>query len=307
MSEQGKGSHRRSRLRRAIGALFSTPFAGNMRDAFVAAMVAHEGDGYCTKGCRCGTCSPLCEDCSGLQCLGCNAVNLAGMPARCMTSFVMADWCHRAPRSSWMLAMFGPDPYSGSTTTGTGITFAQAAATIGAWAFHGNNEGRLPNRRGTGHIKCNGKIVNGQPIAIEGYDTAEGVTFRHPFLPDPDVTYCALPPGMTGFQTSAAMKERDVILVNIPPTHHGYVKGQDAYMILSSDGTHVECWYGASLDNDVAVGNDLQTHKRIWTPQGLNGAAIVGGPVHRPADATDPTDGIVVVDSNGLPHHGHFS
>lgn len=271
MAEQGTTTRQTLRIRvaHAVRRLFTT--ATNQRDVFVAAMIAHAGDRYGTGGCRCGGCGY--EDCSGEQCLGLNAAGIQNMPAPCMTSFVMAEWCQTSPRPAWMLAQFGPDPYTGSTTVGTGITQAQAAATIGAWAFHGNDLGKLPNARGTGHIKCNGKIVNGVPIAIEGYDTAEGVTFDHPFLPDAEVTYCALPPGMTGFQTvapTAHRRSRTMLVITNHYNADGTVSrptkppiGQTSVVTIAADGSCLEALWDASIANDQPVPG---TAVRRWTP-----------------------------------------
>lgn len=130
-------------------------------------------------------------DCSGL--VSGSAQRAGYQLAECPNSSALARLCHDAPRPTWMLAKFGPDPWTGSWTQGTGITRDQARATRGALKFHGLDQGQ--NGDGpTGHVG----ISCGDGTSVEALSHA--LDLRIWTFDDNDTTYCALLPDMTGFE-----------------------------------------------------------------------------------------------------------
>lgn len=162
----------------------------SQRDDFVNFALGEVGQlQYKPWGDRCGW-SDGTTDCSGL-CQG--AGRRAGMVfAGCPNSAGMAVLCHNAPRPQWMNQQFGPDPWSGSTMQGTGISKGQARATKGALKFHGYNQG-IDGNGPSGHEG----ISLGDGRSVEALNSALDV--RIWTFDDDRTTYCALWPGMAGF------------------------------------------------------------------------------------------------------------
>lgn len=213
----------------------------SQRDDFVAIAVAQAGKLQYEFGCRCDwSCGET--DCSGLVSGAAQRVK-CWVGAGCPNSSALARLCHQAPRPAWMTAMFGPDPWTGSTTVGTGISKAQARATKGALKFHGLSQGQ--NGDGpTGHVG----ISLGDGRSIEALSHALDVRIWQ--FDDDKTTYCALLPGMTGFDTAPGANpdpstawEADVmgfISIAVPGAHPqaaGPAKGRTPLVAaVSSDG-----------------------------------------------------------------------
>lgn len=215
----------------------------SQRDDFVNVQLTKVGYAYSQGSSRC-TGDHGYFDCSGLQCF---ALNYVGIQTSCTNSSTLAEECHHAVRPQWMIDEFGPG-------VGTQITFEQAQRTRGAWAFHGPDEGRQ-GWGNSGHIKCS----LGTGASVEAYDTAEGVIIGH-FL-DPNVTYCALPPGMTGFDSARTLSDGAPMGMTaamiVPKSHalqHGPLAGRYPFvgMILQSDGnTDMVGFNGARVPGGV--------------------------------------------------------
>lgn len=227
------------------------------RDLFVAISIAQAGKLQYEFGCRCSwACGET--DCSGLVSGAAQRVGCDVGPG-CPNSSELASRCHEAPRPQWMNDRFGPDPWTGSTTKGTGISRAQARATKGALKFHGEDQGR--NGDGpTGHV---GESL-GDGRSIEALSHALDVRIWQ--FDDDETTYCALLPGMTGFDqqpgpnpdpTDASEAEfMGMIAIAVPGAHAqatGPRKGAMPFVAaMSSDGI-------------------------FWKVIGFNGAQLPGG------------------------------
>lgn len=167
----------------------------SQRDDFVAIAVAQAGKlQYVAGGDRCGWPASGTTDCSGLVSGAAQKVGCDVGPG-CPNSSGLARRCHEAPRPAWVNTQFGPDPWTGSATTGTGISQAQARATKGAVKFHGPDQGQ----DGDGPIGHAG-ISLGDGRSIEALNRSLDVRIWQ--FDDNETTYCALLPNMTGFDTA---------------------------------------------------------------------------------------------------------
>ena len=162
-------------------------------------MVAQAGVLQYDFGCRCDwTCGQT--DCSGLVSGAAKRVGCDVGPG-CPSSFDLAIRCHQATRPAWMNLTFGPDPWLNSTTMGTGISHAQARATKGALKFHGANQGQTSGGAANGadgHVGTS--LGDGRSIEAIGH----ALDVRVWTFDDDETTYCALLPGMTGFDQTPA-------------------------------------------------------------------------------------------------------
>lgn len=162
----------------------------SQRDQFVDIAVAQIGVLQYEWADRCGWTDGT-TDCSGL--VGGSARRADYEFASCPNSSGWARICHNAVRPQWMNDRYGPDPWTGSTTQGTGITAQQARDTKGALGWHGPDQGR-DGDGAKGHIK----ISRGDGTSVEAVGHARDVV-SDTFIDDAD-TYYALLPGMTGFE-----------------------------------------------------------------------------------------------------------
>lgn len=160
------------------------------RDDFVAVALAEVGRlQYTPYGDRCGWTDGT-TDCSGLVSGSAKRVGYA--LGGCPNSSALSRLCHQAVRPQWMNDTFGPDPWTGSSTLGTGISQIQARNTKGALKFHGLDQG-MNGDGPTGHVA----ISMGDGRSVEALNSALDV--RVWTFIDSDTTYTALLPGMTGF------------------------------------------------------------------------------------------------------------
>lgn len=246
---------------------------------------------YCNEGPWRMTGERGCVDCSGGDVL---ALNMIGIPTGENNSFTFSQQCHRAPRPQWMLDRYGPDPYTGSRTIGTGLTAEQANELPASWAFHGLEEGQLYGV--VGHIKRKYFITRpgdpnaGPNVSIEAMSHALGVRYAH-FL-DPECAYFAWPwmldnPFPESLEDPMPMA---VACTNKKPNK----AGQKPYAVLILPSVAfprgvVLCMDGASIAGDQPTKNPSV---RTWFPPALLGKLTMM--FERP-----DRKGVILVDDQG--------
>lgn len=248
---------------------------------------------YCNEGQWRTTGERGCVDCSGGVYLACELAG-APLPAGCTNSFEQSRLCHETPRPQWMIDKYGPG-------VGTSLTLEQANNEPGAWAFHGPNEGQEYGQ--VGHIKSKywisrpGNPHAGPNVSVEAMSHA--LDLRYANFPDPQVTFCALPPTMLDcFAPHAAEEEPEVMIVactNKKPNRQG--EKPYAQLVLPNpvfpNGV-VLCHFGASIAGDQPT---KDPNVRTWFPSALKGKLVA---ICERADRK----GVMVMDDTGATTRG---
>lgn len=237
------------------------------------------GKPYCLAGCRCDTCP--CRDCSGEICY---ALNTAGYPHVCTSSFGFAELGRRA---------------------GTIIPKDQALHTVAAIGI------RCPfcdpNRNGSnGHVWfCSGNGVS----SVEEGGHSTGCYEGHADKPG-DVIYMLIPGVLytPKFTTEATMFVQQAHYDTDGKVTRA-VDDPGAIVFVSQDGRAIQTAFGASIFADQPIDPHDRSKGTLWTspadplPPGILFLSVA----YRPADALDPHPGGVARCSDGSVRRFHLS
>lgn len=159
-------------------------------DEWVAVMVAQVGVLQYGFDDRCGW-SHGETDCSGLPGGAASRVGYHLLTG-CPSSAGIARICHDQPRPQWMNDLHGPDPWNNSWTVGWGVSAEQARGTLGAFKFHGPNQG-IDGDGPRGHIGTS--LGDGRSVEAANHALDLIITT---FIDERD-TYYAILADMEGF------------------------------------------------------------------------------------------------------------